>query len=47
MSRPTDKMIAFAEKIADKLDIEMPDITSYEAVKEFIDLWIEDYNYSK
>jgi hypothetical protein len=47
MNKPTDKMIAFAEKIANKLDLEMPDKTSYEAVKEFIDLWIEDYNYSK
>lgn len=47
MNRPTDKMIAFAEKIADKLDLEMPDITSFQAVKEFIDTWIDDYNYGK
>lgn len=47
MNRPTDKMIAFAEKIADKLDLEMPDITSFQAVNEFIDTWIDDYNYGK
>lgn len=45
MKSPTEKMIALAEKIAYKLDLPMPDTRDYQIVKEFIDLWIEDYKY--
>lgn len=40
----TKPMIDFATKIADELDIECPDFTSFNETKEFIDNNLDYYN---
>ena len=43
MSKPTQKMIDFAVKIADRLDIPEPNMNSFDDVAEFIDEFKQDY----
>lgn len=39
----TDKQIRFAETIADRLDLELPEEKTKAAYSDFIEEWIDDY----
>ena len=43
MGRPTDKMIEYAEKIADYLGIDYPDLDDFDDTRNFIDDNKDDY----
>lgn len=43
MGRATDKMVAFAEKIADELNLDEPNYDDFDETSEFIDDNKDDY----
>lgn len=47
MSKATEKMLEFAQDIADELDLEMPDSEDFDEIKEFIEENKDDFYFIK